>query len=278
MNCASGDQLLAIDGQELTAEFGPAHALLHKAGAEVELRLVAGGESKTIRVKTLADDKVNRYRDWVEANRRYVHEKTQGAVGYVHIPDMMSEGYSEFFRNYLREFERDALIVDARYNGGGHVSQLILDYLSRRRIGFDKSRWTGVDPYPAYSPSGPLVALTNQYAGSDGDIFPHAFKLMKLGPLIGQRTWGGVIGIYPRNFLADGGITTQPEFSFWFVDVGWGVENYGTDPDIVIDIAPHEFLAGKDPQLDRGIAEALELLKKRPPLRPGWNSFPDLSL
>jgi tricorn protease len=204
---------------------------------------------KTICVKTLSDDKENRYRDWVETNRRYVHEKSGGNVGYVHIPDMGLHGYSKFFRNNLREFEHDGLIVDARYNGGGHVSQLILDYLARRRLGFDKSWWTGVQPYPMYSPSGPLVASTNQYAGSVGDIFPHVFKLLKLGPVIGQRTWGGVSGIYPRTLLADGGITTQPDFSFWFADVGWGVENFGTEPDIVIDIAPHVFFRNEGPQL-----------------------------
>ena len=113
-----------------------------------------------------------------------------------------------------------------------------------------------------------MVALTNEFAGSDGDIFSHTFKMSKAGPLIGRRTWGGVIGIWPRHNLADGGITTQPEFSNWFADVGWKVENYGTDPDIDIDIAPHEHRQGKDPQLDRGIEELLKLLETHPPFRP----------
>ncbi|MBI3725988.1 peptidase, partial [bacterium] len=110
----------------------------------------------------------------------------------------------------------------------------------------------------------------------DGDIFSHVFKLMKLGPLIGKRTWGGVIGIWPRHFLADGGFTTQPEFSFWFKDVGWGVENYGTDPDIEVEMRPQDYVSGADPQLDRGIAEALELVLATPPLKPDLERRPDL--
>ncbi|HEV2471120.1 MAG TPA: S41 family peptidase, partial [Chthonomonadales bacterium] len=133
------------------------------------------------------------------------------------------------------------------------------------------------EPYPNYSVAGPIVALTNQYAGSDGDIFSHVFKLMKLGPLIGTRTWGGVIGIWPRNPLADGSVTTQPEFSFWFLDVGWGVENYGTDPDIPVDIAPQDYAAGRDPQLAKAIEVALQRLEEEPVTRPDFSKRPNLS-
>jgi tricorn protease len=114
-----------------------------------------------------------------------------------------------------------------------------------------------------------MVALTNELAGSDGDIFSHSFKLMGLGPLIGKRTWGGVIGISPRHHLVDGTVTTQPEFAFWFKDVGWNVENYGTDPDIDVDIAPQDYVNKQDPQLDRAIAEALRLVEEIPSLEPG---------
>jgi len=160
------------------------------------------------------------------------------------------------------------LIVDVRFNGGGHVSQLILEKLARRRLGYDVPRWGEPEPYPRDSVLGPMVAVTNEQAGSDGDIFSHCFKLMKLGPLIGKRTWGGVIGIRARDRLVDGGIVTQPEFSFWFEDVGWGVENYGTDPDIEVDIAPQDYAAGRDTQLERTIEEILRLLEEQPPKRP----------
>ena len=123
-----------------------------------------------------------------------------------------------------------------------------------------------------------MVALTNENAGSDGDMFSHAFKLMKLGPVIGTRTWGGVIGIWPRDPLIDGTITTQPEFSFWFEDVGWGIENYGTDPDIEVEIRPQDYVAGRDPQLERAIEEIQQRLTANPPVRPDFSDRPRLSL
>jgi tricorn protease len=187
-------------------------------------------------------------------------------------------GYAEFHRGYLAEVDRDALIVDVRYNGGGHVSQLILEKLARRRLGYDLSRWGGLVPYPVESVAGPLVALTNEHAGSDGDIFCHSFKMMKLGPLIGKRTWGGVIGIWPRHALVDGTVTTQPEFSFWFEDVGWNVENYGTDPDIEVDITPQDYRAGADPQLARAIDEAQRLLQQAPRKLPELAAKPSRAL
>lgn len=123
-----------------------------------------------------------------------------------------------------------------------------------------------------------MVALTNEWSGSDGDIFSHAFKLMNLGPLIGKRTWGGVIGINARDSLVDGGITTQPEFSFWFRDAGWGVENYGTDPDIEVEIRPQDYGAGRDPQLERAIEEIQKLLAEHPPEPPELGERPKLPL
>ena len=174
-------------------------------------------------------------------------------------------GYSEFHRYYAAEVERDALLVDVRWNGGGHVSQLLLEKLSRRPRGFNQSRWRVPAPYPGDAPRGPVLALTNEYAGSDGDIFSHCFKLFGLGPLIGKRTWGGVVGIWPRHALVDGTVTTQPEFAFWFRDVGYDVEGHGTDPDVEVEIRPQDHRAGRDPQLERGIAEALAMLKQQGP-------------
>ncbi|MEX1018573.1 MAG: S41 family peptidase, partial [Litorilinea sp.] len=232
----------------------------------------------TIVTRTLTTENQVRYRQWVNENRRRVHVASDGRIGYVHIPDMGAMGYAEFHRGYLAEVDRDGLIVDVRYNGGGHVSQLILEKLARRRIGYDLSRWGGLIPYPMESIAGPLVALTNEHAGSDGDIFCHSFKLMKLGPLIGKRTWGGVIGIAPQHALVDGTVTTQPEYSFWFEDVGWSVENYGTDPDVEVDNRPQDFAAGVDAQLERAIAEALKLLAENPVQRPTLDARPSRAL
>ena len=182
-------------------------------------------------------------------------------------------GYSEFHRYYLGEIEKKGLVIDVRFNGGGFVSQLILEKLSRKIIGYDFRRWGQPEPYPADSVSGPLVIITNEHAGSDGDIFSHSLKIMKLGKLIGKRTWGGVIGIWPRHFLSDGTITTQPEFSFWFKDVGWNVENYGTDPDIEVDIMPKDYKRGKDPQLDRAIKEIKKDLTKKKDVKISYPDF-----
>ena len=181
---------------------------------------------------------------------------------------MRSEGYAEFHRGYLSEFDYPALIIDVRWNGGGNVSGLLLEKLARQRIGYSFPRWSQPMPYPKESPRGPMVALTNEHAGSDGDMFCHAFKLMGLGPLIGMRTWGGVIGITHNHSLVDGTVTTQPEYAYWFKDVGWELENYGTNPDIEVDISPQDYAKGTDPQLERAIAEALKLIEERPYLEP----------
>jgi tricorn protease len=176
------------------------------------------------------------------------------------------------------EAQRGGLVVDVRVNGGGHVSQLILEKLQRRAIAFGLQRWGTPETYPSDAVLGPMVAVTNELAGSDGDIFSHSFKLLGLGPLVGTRTWGGVIGIHPRHPLADGSLTTQPEYAFWFRDVGYAVENYGTDPDHEVHIAPQDYAAGRDPQLDKAL-ELIERASKRTPGGiPDFGDAPSLAL
>jgi tricorn protease len=276
----AGDILLAVNGRAVGAEITPASLLVHQAGLAVELTVAGprGKDVRTVVVSALRDERGARYREWVASNRRKVHEATGGRVGYVHVPDMGPRGYAEFHRSYLAEVEREAVVVDVRFNGGGHVSQLVLEKLARRRIGYDISRWGRPQPYPADSPAGPLVAVTNEHAGSDGDIFTHCFKLLGLGPVVGKRTWGGVIGISPKHVLVDGSLTTQPEYAFWFSDVGWAVENYGTDPDIEVDIRPQEAVAGQDPQLDKAVALALSALRRHRPLQADVARRPSLVL
>ncbi|HZU72016.1 MAG TPA: S41 family peptidase [Acidimicrobiales bacterium] len=277
---SEGDTLLAVDDRALSAEVPPGRALVHQAGLPVRLTVGdrSGRNPRTVTVKTLRDERALRYRDWVVTNRDRVHEETGGRVGYVHVPDMSAHGYSEFHRTYLSEVENEGLIVDVRFNGGGHVSQLILEKLGRRRIGYDVQRWGPAEPYPQHSPAGPVVAVTNEQAGSDGDIFTHCFKLMGIGPVVGKRTWGGVIGISPRHLLVDNSIVTQPEFSFWFSDVGWKVENYGTDPDYEVDIRPQDYAAGRDPQLERAIALVMSALRRHRPVLPELDKRPRLDL
>ena len=273
-----GEIIIAVNGKRVGKDLSVDEALLKLGGKHVQLTLKRASKTRSVTVQTLHSERYLRYRHWVEANRKAVHAATKGRAGYIHIPDMGPFGYSEFHRSYLAEFHHDALIVDARYNRGGHVSSLLLEKLMRRRVGYDVPRWGQPQPYPMESPAGPMVALTNQFAGSDGDIFSHCFKLYELGPLVGKRTWGGVIGISPRHRLVDGTLTTQPEYSFWFQDVGWSVENYGTDPDYEVDYRPQDYNAGRDPQLEKAISLALDALKKNPVRMPSFKQRPRLPL
>jgi len=280
VNVREEDILLAIAGQRVSETVSPGELLVNLANQEVQatFKNADDGENRVVTLKVLGGESELRYREWVSQNRRYVHEKTDGKVGYVHIPDMGRRGYAEFHRGFLAEVSYPGLLIDVRYNGGGHVSQLLLEKLARRRIGYDVPRWGTPHPYPDASVLGPMVAVTNENAGSDGDIFSHCFKLMELGLLIGKRTWGGVIGISPHHPFVDGGGTTQPEYSFWFVDVGWSVENYGTDPDIEVDYRPQDYITDADPQLDRAIEELLRQMEENPPELPDFGERPRLTL
>jgi tricorn protease len=274
-----GDVLTGIGGKRLTKEQTPDRTLVNAADREIAITVRRGrNPERNLIVKALNSEAALRYRAWVEAKRAYVRERTDGRVGYVHIPDMGPWGFAEFHRGYLSEFDRRGLIVDVRYNRGGHVSPLLLEKLARKRVGYDTPRYGVAMPYPPESVGGPMVALTNQFAGSDGDIFSHCFKLYKLGPLVGKRTWGGVVGIDPYHHLVDGTMTTQPEFSFWFVDVGWSVENYGTDPDYEVDIAPHDYRDGRDPQLDKALELMEEAIAHTVSMRPDLTTRPSLPL
>ncbi len=272
-----GERIVAVNGQPVSKAMPPQALLVHQANVKVELTLEGANERRNAVVTTLADEVPARYREWVEKNRTAVHAQSEGRVGYFHLPDMQSAGFAEFHRYFSAECDRDALIVDLRYNRGGHVSQLLLEKIARKRSGYAIARWMKPSPYPDEAVAGPVVALTNEHAGSDGDIFSHNFKLMKLGPLVGTRTWGGVVGIWPRHKLVDGTETTQPEFSFWFSDVGFGVENYGTDPTIEVDNAPQDARAGRDRQLETAVATALELIEKAKPGIPEFGQRPVLT-
>ncbi|AWR94113.1 S41 family peptidase [Acidianus brierleyi] len=249
-----GDCIVSIDGVKLNKTIKPQNLLINKSGEQVILEVrKKDGKILTFSVRTLKDEKYLIYRDWVEKNRRYVHEITNGKVGYVHIPDMGPRGFIEFFKLYPFEvLNYGKVIIDIRYNGGGMVSQLLIEKLLPKRIGKDVPRRGKAYPYPSYSPE-KLVLIINEYAGSDGDIFSKAFKSYNLGKIIGTRTWGGVIGINPRYRLVDGTIVTQPQFAFFFDDVGIGVENYGVDPDIEVEISPQDYAHNKDTQLYKAI-------------------------
>jgi tricorn protease len=167
--------------------------------------------------------------------------------------------------------------VDVRWNRGGFVSQLIVNRLSRRLLMWGGSRWGGVSTYPSRMLNGPFVVLLNENAGSDGDIFPTVVQTAGLAPIIGKRSWGGVVGIRGARPLVDSGSLTQPEFPWWHLRKGWGVENHGVDPDIQVENLPQEISKGIDAQLDRGISEVLRLRGLKPPMKPSFEPSPDRS-
>lgn len=259
-----GDVITAIDGQALAPDVPPQTLLVDKAAKSVLLSIKPKGKrkEKNVWVRPLKSVLPLRYAAFVEKNRSYVHDKSKGRVGYIFIPDMSAKGHQDFYKAYPHEFDKESLILDVRFNGGGNISTQLLSQLMRKRLGFDQSRHEGKIPYMFGAPQGPMVALCNGYTGSDGDIFSYSFQKLGLGPLIGTRTWGGVIGIWPKHPLLDGSWTSQPGYAPWFHDIGWRLENRGAEPDIQVDITPLDAMKGADPQLDRGIQEALAQIKK----------------
>ena len=197
-----------------------------------------------------------------------VRELSDGRLGYLHIPDMMGEGWAHFHRDMRTEMARDGLIFDVRGNSGGHISQLIVEKLSRRVIAWGMGRWLRPATYPEEARRGPLVTVADEFAGSDGDIVTAAIRLLGLGPVVGTRTWGGVIGIEGYQGLVDGTSITVPRYAFSFNEYGWGVENYGVDPDVEVLITPDDWAAGRDPQLETAVQLAIDALDKQPPPCP----------
>jgi tricorn protease len=272
-----GDVLIAVNGHAV-GEIGPGPSLAGLAGKPVALTISRDGSTRTVVVVPTADETPIRYQEWVSGRRTATHAASDGRIGYLHVPDMMSTGWAEFNRDLRRELLRDAVVVDTRDNGGGHVSELVIEQLARRPLGGGHARHSVDETWPSTAPRGPLVSLANEFAGSDGDIVNEAFHEMRLGPIVGTRTWGGVIGIDGRYALVDGTVVTQPRFAFWFRDVGWGVENHGVDPDIEVPFPPQAWAAGEDPQLEAGIrvlSEALE--QSRPLTEPPLSTRPDRS-
>jgi tricorn protease len=265
---APGDLIVAVDGRQVDPDLGPNALLAGKADKPVELTLRRDGSDRRAVVVPLASEYAARYYDLVARRRSAVREASGGRLGYLHIPDMMSPGWAEFHRDLSTEFRRDGLIVDLRENGGGHTSQLVVEKLARRIIGWDVSRYEEPSSYPAEAPRGPIVAIADENAGSDGDIVTQALKSYGIATVVGTRTWGGVIGIDMKYALVDGTGVTQPKYAFWFADAGWAVENYGVDPDVEVTIPPHDWAAGRDPQLDTAVRLALQALEQRPPAVP----------
>ncbi len=234
-----GDVIVAVDGSAVDPAYGPAPRLLGAADKPVELTLRREGAERRVVVVPLAEEEVLRYQDWVRSRRDYVRERGDGRLGYLHVPDMMSTGWAQLHRDLRRATAAEGLVVDVRYNRGGHTSQLVLARLSSKVVGWGRARHYAQDAsYPSSAPRGPVVLVANEFSGSDGDIVNAAGQAMGLGPVVGVRTWGGVVGIDGRFDLVDGTSITQPRYAFWLQGKEWGVENYGVEPDIEVVTPP----------------------------------------
>jgi tricorn protease len=265
---APGDLLVAVDGRQVDPDLGPNALLAGKADKPVELTLRRDGADRRAVVVPLASEHAARYYDLVARQRAAVCEASGGRLGYLKIPDMMARGWAEFHRDLYTEFRRDGLIVDLRDTQGGDAGQLVAEKLARRVIGWNFSRYEEPSSYPADAPRGPIVAITDEYASSGGDLVIQALKSSGIATVVGTRTWGGVRGVDFKYQLVDGTIAAQPKYAWWFADVGWTVENHGVEPDVEVTIAPHDWAAGRDPQLDTAVRLALQALEGRVPAAP----------
>ncbi|MEU5348181.1 S41 family peptidase [Streptomyces sp. NPDC020766] len=271
----AGDAIVAVSGRPVDPVTGPGPLLVGTAGKAVELTVspAGGGDPRHAVVVPISDEEPLRYHAWVADRRAYVHERSGGRLGYLHVPDMQAPGWAQIHRDLRIEVAREGLVVDVRENRGGHTSQLVVEKLARRIVGWDLARGMRPTSYPEDAPRGPVVAVANEFSGSDGDIVNAAIKALGIGPVVGTRTWGGVVGIDSRYRLVDGTLVTQPKYAFWLEGYEWGVENHGVDPDVEVVQAPQDYAAGRDVQLDEAIRIALAALAENPartpPLLPG---------
>ncbi len=282
LNVKAGDYILAINGTPVSTLPNLYDALIGTADKQVILRVNSKPTdqgARDITVVPTADEAPLYYLAWVQKNLDEVTKKTNGEVGYIHIPDMGQPGLNEFTKQYFPQIRKKGLIVDVRGNGGGFVSPLVIERLRRALVMVEIARNGTPQTNPPQTFLGPMVTLIDEFSASDGDIFPYRFKTLGLGKLIGKRTWGGVIGIRDPLPLVDGGNQFKPEFAPYSKEgKGWIIESHGVDPDIVVDNDPSKEFHGEDQQLDRGIQEVQEEMKTKryelPPVPPYPNRNP----
>jgi tricorn protease len=275
----AGDYLIAVDGQEARSNQDVYAYFQDLSGKLVTLKINSKSTPEgawEITVKPTAGESGPRYLDWMDENRRRVAEATGGRIGYMHVPDTSFPGIIAFDKQFTAQLDKDGVIVDERYNSGGQIPDFYTEKLRRELLSALAPREGRDVPWPPVAIYGPKVMIINELAGSGGDAFPWFFRRQKIGPIVGMRTWGGLVGISRGIPLHDGGNVTAPEFAFWSADNGgeWIVENHGVDPDFVVPQRPDLVVAGHDPQLEKAIELAKEALKnyKGLPPRPKYPS------
>ncbi|MET7288627.1 S41 family peptidase [Streptomyces sp. NPDC005573] len=277
-----GAALTHVNGTPVDPVTGPYPLLAGAGGTTVELTFVppggGPGRARRVAVVPLIDERPLRYQHWVAKRRQVVRELSGGKCGYLHIPDMGGSGWAQFNRDLRMEVSRPALIVDVRGNAGGHISELVIEKLTRTIMGWDLTRDAQPVSYASNAPRGPVVALADEATSSDGDMITAAFKELGIGPVVGQRTWGGVVGMTGRHRLGDGTVITVPMNAAWFDAYGWSVENHGVAPDLEVLRTPLDWAEGRYAQLDDAVRLALDLLESEPAaIPPDYSDVPDRS-
>ena len=268
VNVNEGDFIIAIDGNEVTTKDNPYKFLEGKAGKQITLLVNSKPSQKgahSERIIPIKRETNVRYLDWVESRRHIVDSLSHGRIGYIHIPNTAQEGNRELFKYFYPQTNKDALIIDDRYNGGGFIPDRMIELLSRPLLNYWVRRGVKPDPTPGFSHQGPKVCLINGLSSSGGDAFPYYFRELGLGKLIGTRTWGGLIGLSGNPGLMDGGSISIPSFRFLTKDGHWAVENEGVAPDIEVIDRPELVAAGRDPSLEKAVEVLMEELQKNPP-------------
>lgn len=278
VNVREGDYLLAVNGTPLDPALDPWAAFQGLAGRTVALTVNSRPTlegARTVLVETLSSEARLRNLAWIDANRRRVEEASGGRVGYIYVPDTGVNGQNELVRQFYGQADKEALIIDERFNSGGQIPDRFVELLNRPVTNYwavrDGKDWQ----WPPVAHQGPKVMLINEWSGSGGDAFPFYFKEAGLGPLVGKRTWGGLIGISGAPTLVDGGSVTVPTFAIYSTSGEWIIEGHGVEPDIEVEADPARLSRGEDPQLERAIAEAIRLLGQKPPLQPKRPGYPD---
>jgi len=274
----AGDYLLAVRGQDVKPPANVYSFFENTAGKIVEITVGPnpdGAGSRNVQVVPIENEAALRNRDWVEGNLRKVDAATGGRVAYVYVPNTAEPGYTYFKRYFYPQTHKDAVIVDERFNGGGQVADYYIDLLRRPLVSYWAMRYGDDLKTPAASIQGPKVMIIDETAGSGGDLLPWMFRKFAVGRIVGQRTWGGLVGVLGFPTLMDGGTITAPNLAIWTPEEGWVVENEGVPPDIEVEQTPKDVIAGKDPQLERAIAVAMEELKKSPPKTPKRPPYPN---
>ena len=264
-----GDYLLAVNGTNLTAEQNIYQLFEQTAGRTIQITVNNKpnfDNARVITVKPVSNERALRTIDWVEGNRRRVDKLSKGQLAYVYVPNTSGPGFTSFNRYYFAQQDKKGVIIDERNNGGGSAADYMIDIMSRELFGYFNSKTEGNRPWttPMAGIWGPKVMLINERAGSGGDLLPYMFRAKNLGPLVGTRTWGGLVGTWDTPRLLDGGRMVAPRGGFYDAEGNWAVEAEGVAPDIEVIQHPKLTSEGRDPQLERGVEEALRLLKEHP--------------